>query len=128
MTRASLRSVGDDVAWLVTREVPPDVDAFYLGVEPFCMQCSAAVSISSSQVQSHLFMCSLFQRGRQLGVCIRQQTALTIVIFALATFRSFPHGLKVQRFNIKIYRMRGVSDQDIIGRLRPSKYPTVLQL
>lgn len=59
MTRASLRSVGDDVAWLVTREVPPDVDAFYLGVEPFCMQCSAAVSILRARY-SPICSCALF--------------------------------------------------------------------
>ena len=41
------------------REVLPDIDAFHLGVEPFCKQ-RRGVNYSC-QVQSHLFMCSLFQ-------------------------------------------------------------------
>jgi hypothetical protein len=61
MTRASLRSVGGDVAWLVTRARyrPTLTHAFYLGVEP--MQRRGVNS--SCQVQSHLFMCSRLVEG-----------------------------------------------------------------
>ena len=95
------------------REVLPDIDAFHLGVEPFCKQ-RRGVNYSC-QVQSHLFMCSLFQQGRQLGVCIRQRTALTIV-FGVGGEVSFlspwPESAAPRRQDL-LYRMRGGSDQNI---------------